>query len=359
MSQLDHDTQQPIISGDDESEPVIKSAPAEKIYASVTEPQLDDTQTATVPLIHDDWSSSDPVTDARPVQLPEPTNPEQPLPPYQPDIDQTIFLPSLPTPHTDILWADVESFPIEPTPIEPVIDFLADEKLRLLRKHAADSAIDEDAQEATRWKTFKAVVKEIGETILLTVIIFFLIQAFIRNFRVVGTSMVNNLHDGQYLIIDKVMYNPLITEVIGIGGIQRGDVIVFEPPNRPEDDYVKRVIGLPGETVEIIQGQVYINNELLDETFKPRTGSYSMAPVTVEPEHIFVLGDNRNNSNDSHNWGTLPIRNIVGRAWLSYWPPSDWGYIPRDIPSEQATLKTILGDIVPSANAADSEPSEN
>ncbi|MDM8527642.1 signal peptidase I [Anaerolineales bacterium HSG24] len=356
MSHLDSDNQQPIILSDSETEPVGEPALTEEIPPSVTEPQLDDTETATP--IHDDWTISDSVSETRPAQLPEPTNPEQPLPPYQPDTDQTIFLPLLPTPHTDILWADVDSFPAKPTPL-PVVDFLADEKMRLLRKHASDTPLTEEELESSRWKTFRAVVWEISETILLTVIIFFLIQAFIRNFRVVGTSMVNNLHDGQYLIIDKVTYNPLVTEVIGIGGIKRGDVIVFEPPNRPEDDYVKRVIGLPGETVEIVQGQVYIDEESLDETFKPRTGSYSMAPMTIEPEHIFVLGDNRNNSNDSHNWGTLPIRNIVGRAWLSYWPPNEWGYIPRDIPSEEATLKNILKDIVPSANAADSEIPEN
>ncbi|MBE7552218.1 MAG: signal peptidase I [Anaerolineales bacterium] len=202
------------------------------------------------------------------------------------------------------------------------------------------------------WQTAWAVVREVGETIILTLVIFFLIQTVIRNFRVVGTSMVNNLHDGQYLIIDKLSYSWLVTDILGMGGPQRGDVIVFEPPNRPGEDYVKRIIGLPGEKVEIRAGQVFINGERLDEPFQPMPGSYNMSnPVIVPEGQVFVLGDNRNNSNDSHNWGTLPMGNIVGRAWLSYWPPDEWGVIPRDEPTEQATLKHFLNELVPSANA--------
>jgi signal peptidase I len=201
------------------------------------------------------------------------------------------------------------------------------------------------------WKTAWAVVREVGETIILTLIIFLLIQTVIRNFRVVGTSMVDNLHNGQYLIIDKLSYSPWITNLFGFGGPQRGDVIVFEPPNRPGEDYVKRIIALSGETVEIDRGQVIINGEPLHETFQPRIGTYSMPPLVVPQGQIFVLGDNRNNSNDSHNWGSLPIENIVGRAWVSYWPPELWGTIPRDQPAEQTTLKNFMENLVPRASA--------
>jgi signal peptidase I len=201
------------------------------------------------------------------------------------------------------------------------------------------------------WKTAWAVIREVGETILLTLIIFLLIQTVIRNFRVVGTSMVDNLHNGQYLIIDKLSYNPLIDNIFGVGGPQRGDVIVFEPPNRPGEDYVKRIIGLPGETVEVRNGQVFIDGQPLAEPFVPGPMSYTMRPQVVPEGMVFVLGDNRNNSNDSHNWGSLPIKNIVGRAWLSYWPPESWGTIPRDEPTEEATLKHFLSELVPGANA--------
>ena len=202
------------------------------------------------------------------------------------------------------------------------------------------------------WKTTWAIIREVGETVLLTLIIFLIIQMVIRNFRVVGTSMVGNLHDGQYLIIDKLTYNPWLQDYLGIGGPQRGDVIVFEPPRHPDEDYVKRVIGLEGEEVQVIKGQVFINGQPLEEPFEPKTGSYTMPqPVLVPEGSVFVLGDNRNNSNDSHNWGPLPTENIVGRAWVSYWPPELWGTIPRDIPSEEATLKHFIGEIIPNANA--------
>lgn len=201
------------------------------------------------------------------------------------------------------------------------------------------------------WKTTWAVLREVGETIILTLIIFLLIQTVIRNFRVVGTSMVDNLHDGQYLIIDKISYNELLNTTFGLGGPQRGDVIVFEPPNRPNEDYVKRIVGLPGETVEIKNSQVFINGQPLDQPYLPGKSSYTMPPRVVPEGHVFVLGDNRNNSNDSHNWGPLPIENIVGRAWLSYWPPDQWGTISRDTPTTETTLRYFLSELVPSANA--------
>ena len=214
-----------------------------------------------------------------------------------------------------------------------------------------DDELPPEEAEPEGWKTAWAVIREVGETIILTLIIFFVIQAFIRNFRVVGTSMIGNLHDGQYLIIDKVTYNEFLNDTLGIAGPQRGDVIVFEPPNRPDDDYVKRIIGLPGETVEIIGGQVYIDGVPLDEPFQPNQGSYTIPPQVVPDGQVFVLGDNRNNSNDSHTWGPLPIENIVGRAWISYWPPVHWGTIPRDAPTSQATLKHLVDSLVPNANA--------
>jgi signal peptidase I len=223
-------------------------------------------------------------------------------------------------------WSTYTMPPLEDTPPEPT---------------AAQSG----------WKTAGAVLREIGETIILTLIIFFLIQTVIRNFRVVGTSMVDNLHDGQYLIIDKLSYSTLFRDVLGWSDFEHGDVIVFEPPNHPGEDYVKRVVGLPGETVEVRNGQVLVNGQPLPEPFRPRTGTYTMPLREVPAGNLFVLGDNRNNSNDSHNWGALPIENIVGRAWVSYWPPESWGVIPRDAPTAEATLKHLFNGLVPNANA--------
>ncbi len=289
----------------------------------------------------------------RPAELPEPVDPHRPLPKETDEAAKNLaYLPPLPYPYTDILWRSDYDRVLETT--QPLLfDFLAADKAKL-RERQPLSMFDKNTKDESSWQTFKVVLREIGETLLLTIIIFFLIQSVIRNFRVVGTSMVNNLQDGQYLIIDKLSYSWLFTDILEMGGIQRGDVIVFEPPTRPDDDYVKRIIGLPGETVEVVDGQVFINGALLDEPFKPRIGSYDMPPVTVGEDEVFVLGDNRNNSNDSHNWGTLPQANIVGRAWISYWPPQEWGTIPRDRPSDEATLFYIIDALVPSANAEES-----
>lgn len=201
--------------------------------------------------------------------------------------------------------------------------------------------IEEQLEEKTsvKWDTVKSVLREVVETVILTVVIFFLIQTVVRNFRVVGTSMEPNLHDGQYLIVDKISYR--------LGEPQRGDVIVFEPPTRPGEDYVKRVIALSGELVEIRSGQVFINNHPLDEPYVVRPGSYSMSPRRVGLNELFVLGDNRNSSSDSHNWGMLAQDKVVGKAWISYWPPSRWGVIPRDAPTAAATVGHLIEDLTP------------
>jgi len=197
----------------------------------------------------------------------------------------------------------------------------------------SDVASAQEAQAGSA-KSVRSVVGEILETIVLTLIIFFVIQTLVRNFRVVGTSMEPNLYNGQYLIIDKVSYR--------FSEPQVGDVVVFEPPNRPGEDYVKRIIGLPGQLVEIRDGQVFIDNKPLEEPYMVRRGSYSMEPRRVGPDEYFVLGDNRDSSSDSHMWGMLPRANIVGRAWISYWPPSSWGLITRDAPTSTTTLSYWL-----------------
>jgi signal peptidase I len=169
------------------------------------------------------------------------------------------------------------------------------------------------------WKNLLTAAREVVETIILTLIIFFLIQLVARNFRVVGSSMEPNLHDGQHLIVDKLSYRFHLPE--------RGDIVVFHFPRDPSRDYIKRIIGLPGETVEIRQEQVYINGQILEEPYRTNPVSYSLKPMLVGPDEFFVLGDNRDSSSDSHNWGMLPKDEVIGKAWLSYWPPSQWGLV--------------------------------
>jgi signal peptidase I len=178
----------------------------------------------------------------------------------------------------------------------------------------------EIAERPSRWESIRSTTRDLFETLLLTLIIFLLIRTVVQNFRIEGSSMEPNLHAGQYLIVNKFTYRWLHPP-------ERGDIIVFEYPRAPNRDFIKRVIGLPGEKVEIRQGRVYINDQPLEEPYLPKLGSYSWGAQVVDEEQYFVLGDNRNNSSDSHTWGTLPEDNIVGKAWISYWPPQHWGLI--------------------------------
>ena len=180
----------------------------------------------------------------------------------------------------------------------------------------------------------KSTVLEIIETIVMTVLIFAAVRLLVQNFRIEGNSMEPNLHDGQYLIIEKVSY--------ALSSPSRGDVIVFHYPNNPKRDFIKRIIGLPGETVEVRQGQLFVNGTLMEEPYKPDEGTYSWGPAIVGPDEYFVLGDNRNNSSDSHSWGMLPRSLIIGRAWLSYWPVANWGFIPHfSFPAATALIPSL------------------
>lgn len=177
------------------------------------------------------------------------------------------------------------------------------------------------AAELSRWDNAKVLAREIIETVVLALLIFLLIRVVIQNFRIEGYSMEPNLHQGQYLIVNKAVYRWLHPP-------QRGDIVVFEYPRAPDRDFIKRVIGLPGEMIEVRDGSIYINGVLLDEPYLSEPTHSNMAPRTLGSDEYFVIGDNRDNSSDSRSWGPLPRDNIIGKAWLSYWPPRLWGPIP-------------------------------
>ena len=166
----------------------------------------------------------------------------------------------------------------------------------------------------------KSLLREIIETILLTVVIYLAVNFATGRFRIEGSSMEPSLHQNQYVLVDKISYK--------IGNPQRGDVVVFNYPLATERDFIKRVIGLPGETVVVSRGVVSING-------KPLTEPYISAPPDYENTWVlganqyFVLGDNRNSSSDSHSWGPLDRHYFIGRAVFVYWPPSLWGLLPH------------------------------
>ena len=167
----------------------------------------------------------------------------------------------------------------------------------------------------------KSILREIVETVLLTLLIFLAIRTLIQNFRIEGVSMEPNLHDGQYLIINKLVYY--------LHPPERGDIVVFHYPKNPQRDFIKRVIGLPGEKVEVREERILINGEELEEPYALHTGKYTWGPQRLGEDEYFVLGDNRNSSSDSHSWGSLPGDAIIGKAWISYWPPKHLGLMPH------------------------------
>lgn len=159
----------------------------------------------------------------------------------------------------------------------------------------------------------KSQLHQVLAVVLIAVGVFFLLRVTIQSFVVVGSSMEPNLEDGQRLLVNKVVYR--------LREPQRGEVIVFHPPTGKSVDFIKRIIALPGDTIEITDGAVYINDSAIDEPYIQAAPSYTMAKKEILEGEYFVLGDNRNNSNDSHSWGEVPQQNIIGKAWLSIWPP--------------------------------------
>ena len=165
------------------------------------------------------------------------------------------------------------------------------------------------------------VVREIIETLLLTFFIFWLVNSMDGRYRIDGSSMNPTLYNEQYLIINNLSY--LLEEP------QRGEIIVFRHP-RSDMNLIKRVIGVPGDEIEIRDGQVFINGTVVPEPFIREPTIYEGVWSIPEGE-FFVLGDNRNNSNDSHNWQYLPRDHILGKAILIYWPATDWRMLTHHV----------------------------
>lgn len=162
------------------------------------------------------------------------------------------------------------------------------------------------------------------QTIGLSIVLALGIRHFVAEARYIPSeSMVPTLLVNDRLVVEKVSYH--------FGSPQRGDIIVFWPPDAlfPEggrkDAFIKRVIGLPGDTVEVKAGKVIVNGEVLNEDYIKAPPDYEWGPKTVPPEQYLVLGDNRNSSYDGHSWGFLPRENIIGRAVVRFWPPSRMG----------------------------------
>lgn len=171
------------------------------------------------------------------------------------------------------------------------------------------------AQENTDWKR---VFRDLFETVGLALILFLVINTVSARVRVDGFSMQPTLQDGEFILVNKLAYR--------MGTYTRGDIIVFRSPTTPDLDLIKRVIGLPGDQVVAEGGHILVNSQALNEAYINGAPEYN-GSWKVPEGHVFVLGDNRNNSSDSHQWGYLPVQNVIGKALFIYWPPPEWATV--------------------------------
>ena len=187
----------------------------------------------------------------------------------------------------------------------------------------------------------RRVAWELVQTLVLAALIFLMVRGVAQNFRVEGPSMEPGLHNGQYLLVNKAVYFKLDLDTLSkyvpfidggdnpsrflFHGPERGDVIVFRYPRDPSRDFIKRIIGVPGDTVAISGGVVSVNGNVLEEPYINGGANSEMEPRVVLEGSYFVMGDNRPNSSDSRNWGFVPEENIIGKAMFSYWPLSEFG----------------------------------
>ncbi|HEX6290759.1 MAG TPA: signal peptidase I [Herpetosiphonaceae bacterium] len=218
--------------------------------------------------------------------------------------------------------------------------------------------LDEDEGDSV--PSVSTTARELIETVLFILLVFFIMRGVIQNFRVDGQSMEPNFKSDQYIFVNKIIFfhfdmNAPLRLLPGNSDLepkviypfrmpQRGDVVVLEAPNGDYEgnsvDYIKRVIALPGEIVQVKDGKVYINNKPLEES--KQNGGYLTEstdclggqlcePYRVPESSVVVMGDHRSNSQDSRTWPAppgLPLDRIVGKAWVSYWPRDLWGVIP-------------------------------
>jgi len=215
-----------------------------------------------------------------------------------------------------------------------------------------------DEDDSARGRGRPHVFREVAETIILTLLIFFVVRAVVQNFKVEGDSMLPTLHTDQYLLVNKGLYFRYDANFFNrIGdpnapadmhylfhGPQRGDIVVFQAWHE-ERDFIKRIIATEGETIEIKADSdpvgdpnhdcggcgVFVNGIKLNEPYINQTPNYDVPATTIPPGHVYVLGDNRRNSSDSHlpENGPLEVDRIIGTAFVSYWPQDHWGFLPH------------------------------
>ena len=178
-------------------------------------------------------------------------------------------------------------------------------------------------EQPSRGSSLVSAAVDILETLLLSIVLFLIINAVSARIKIDGSSMEPTLHHGEFVIVSKLNYR--------FGEPQRGDIVVFDFPRNITQEYIKRVIGLPGDHIRIENQTVYVNGRVVEEPYINAPPNYE-GEWQVPGDALFVLGDNRNNSSDSHNWGVVPMSNLIGEAMFVYWPPDSWGLIKTSNP---------------------------
>ena len=177
----------------------------------------------------------------------------------------------------------------------------------------------EAASRSGLWAEARLLFRDLVFALMIAaLVVVFIVQPV----KVEGTSMLPRLHDGERIFVNKLIY---YDEYRWAPKVDRGDIVVFWFPDDPSKSYIKRVVGLPGDTIEMRDGTVRVNGSQIDERYlDPRfnVSPRSQAPVYVRPNYYFVMGDNRDNSSDSRSWGLVPKKYIYGKAWFRYWPLS-------------------------------------
>jgi signal peptidase I len=207
---------------------------------------------------------------------------------------------------------------VDPTPLPPVSDGLPFSSESGVTAAEPNAEARADSSRAGLLRAFWELLHDLAVAVLFC---FFLVTFVGQAFRVQGTSMLPPLEDGERIIVNKLVYR--------FRPIGRGDVVVFWYPRDPSVSFIKRVVGLPGDVVELKEGYLFVNGKAVEEGYlNPRfRDEDSYAPVEIKKGYYYVLGDHRNSSNDSRSWGEVPEKYIYGRAEARFWPPAKIGVI--------------------------------
>jgi signal peptidase I len=179
------------------------------------------------------------------------------------------------------------------------------------------------AARSNLWAEARLLLRDLIFALMFAVLV---VVFVVQPVKVEGTSMLPRLHDGERIFVNKLIY-------YGLPKLSRGDIVVFWPPHDPSKSYIKRIIGLPGETVEVHEGRIRINGRELEEPYldpQLNLSHMNQQPVIVKDHYYFVMGDNRDNSSDSRFWGLVPEKYIYGKALFRYWPLSSASLITHE-----------------------------